>query len=359
MLAESDMNSHSQYRMPAEWEPHEGTWLAWPHNEDHWPGNFDPIPRLYTKIIQFLASSEKVFLCVNDAVMEESARKMLQEAKLSPELFEQVHFFPIPTDASWSRDHGPIFVYDQNSDLVITDWIFNSWGRKYAPWEQDDAVPQYIARIFRLPIVQPGIVLEGGAIDINGRGTLLTTEQCLLNTNRNPHLNRGQIEDYLKQYLGATNVLWLKQGIVGDDTDGHVDDLARFVNPNTIVCAVEEKTSDENYEILKQNHEDLKQMRDQDGHLLNVLSIPMPSPVYYEGNRLPASYANFYIANNVVLVPTFRCSQDEQALQILRNLFPIHKVIGIDCVDLVWGLGTLHCSTQQHPKPVFTTSAPI
>ena len=346
------MNSRKQYTMPAEWEPHEGTWLAWPHNKDHWPGNFDPIPRLYAKIISLLASSEKVFVCVNDAVMEQSARKILQEAEMNAERFERVHFYHIPTDASWSRDHGPIFVRDQNGNLVVTDWIFNSWGKKYAPWDHDDAVPQHIARIFQLPIVQPGIVLEGGSIDVNGNGTLLTTEQCLLNPNRNTQLDRPEIEDYLKQYLGVTNILWLKEGIIGDDTDGHIDDVARFVRPDTVVCAVEKKASDANYEVLKQNYEDLKKMQDQNGHPLTVVTIPMPNAVVYEGNRLPASYANFYIANQMVIVPTFRCSEDEQALRILRDLFPNRKVIGIDCVDLVWGLGTLHCSTQQHPKSI-------
>jgi agmatine deiminase len=350
------MNSHNQYRMPAEWEPHEGTWLAWPHREDHWPGKFDSIPLVYTKIISLLASSEKVFVCVNGPHMEESARKMLAEAEVGPELLEQIHFFRIPTDTSWARDHGPLFVRDRNGNFVITDWIFNSWGGKYPPWDQDDVVPQHIARIFQLPIEQPGIVLEGGSIDVNGKGSLLTTEQCLLNPNRNPQLNRKQIEDYLKGYLGATNILWLKEGIVGDDTDGHVDDIARFVNANTIVCAVEENTTDENYGALKQDFEDLKTMQDQDGHPFRVVPLPMPDPVVYEDNRLPASYANFYIANKVVIVPTFRCAQDERALEILRDLFPTRKVIGIDCVDLVWGLGTLHCSTQQHPKPVIIST---
>ncbi len=337
------------YRMPAEWEPHEGTWLAWPHNEDHWPGNFSPIPRVYAAIIRALAASEKVFVCVNDEAMEQTARKVLQETEFSSVLLEQVSFLRIATDASWSRDHGPIFVRDQDGNLVITDWIFNSWGGKYPPWDQDDAVPQQIAKIFKLPIVQPGIVLEGGSIDVNGKGTLLTTEQCLLNQNRNSHLSRTQIEDLLRQYLGATNVLWLKEGIIGDDTDGHVDDIARFVNSNTVVCVMEENEADENYEILKRNYEDLKTMRDQDGSLLKIVPIPMPDPVVYEGNRLPASYANFYIANRAVIVPTFRCRQDESTLTILRGLFPTREVIGIDCVDLVWGLGTLHCSTQQHP----------
>lgn len=344
------MNSNHSYRMPAEWEPHEGTWLAWPHNEDHWPGNFSPIPRLYSEIIRALASSEKVFVCVNDRSMEERARAVLQHAEINGDLLKQVSFFHISTDASWSRDHGPIFVKDRNGQLTIVDWVFNAWGGKYPPWDQDDAVPLHVGRILKLPFVQPGIVLEGGSIDVNGKGTLLTTEQCLLNQNRNPQLERRQIEEYLRQYLGATNVLWLKEGIVGDDTDGHVDDLARFVNERTVVCVVEKNEHDENYAILKRNCEDLTRMKDQDGKFLEVVTLPMPDPVFYEGHRLPASYANFYISNRAVLAPTFRTPQDNEAMKTLSILFPDRNVIGIDCVDLVWGLGTLHCSTQQQPR---------
>jgi agmatine deiminase len=334
------------YKMPAEWEPHQGTWLAWPHNEEHWPGNFAPIPVVYAEIIRTIASSEKVFICVNDSAMEEAARNVLKQNNISS---HNVIFHHIPTNSSWARDFGPIFVRDAEGNLVITDWIFNSWGGKYPPWDVDDVVPQHVGRIFNMPVVQPGIILEGGSIDVNGKGTLLTTEQCLLNENRNSHLNRMQIEDYLGKYLSITNVLWLKEGIIGDDTDGHIDDIARFVNSNTVVCVLEEDESDENYEILKRNFEDLKTMRDQNGKPLNVIPLPMPECVIYEGNRLPASYANFYITNGAVMVPTFRCRQDERAIKILRELFPSREVIGIDCVDLVWGLGTLHCSTQQHP----------
>lgn len=334
------------YKMPAEWELHQGTWLAWPHNVEHWPGNYSPIPGVYAEIIRVMASSEKVFICVNDSGMEDAARKVLKQNNVSS---DRVIFHHIPTNSSWTRDFGPIFVRDVDRNLVITDWIFNSWGGKYPPWDVDDVVPHHVARIFKMPLVQPGIVLEGGSIDVNGKGTLLTTEQCLLNQNRNPHLNRKQIEDYLGKYLSVTNVLWLKEGIIGDDTDGHIDDIARFTDANTVVCVVEENESDENYEILKRNFEDLKTMHDQDGKSLNVIPLPMPDPVIYEGNRLPASYANFYITNGVVMVPTFRCSQDERAINILRELFPTREVVGIDCVDLVWGLGTLHCSTQQQP----------
>lgn len=334
------------YVMPAEWEWHEATWLAWPHNEDHWPGNFTPIPKIYCEIIRHLASSEIVAVCVNDQKMEDASRWVLQEAGVTS---ERVRFHQIPTNASWSRDHGPIFVRDRSGKLVITDWIFNAWGQKYPPWDLDDAVPLRISELVDLPVVQPGIVLEGGSIDVNGKGTLLTTEQCLLNKNRNPHLSRDEIERHLHRYLGASNVLWLKEGIIGDDTDGHIDDIARFVYADTVVCALEENKSDENYEILKRNYEDLKRMRDQDGSILEVISIPMPSKVIYEDTRLPASYANFYIANRVVIVPLFRCKEDDQAMRILSELFQDREVVGIDCTELVWGLGTLHCSTQQQP----------
>lgn len=331
------------YRMPAEWEPHEGTWIAWPHNRDHWPGNFEKIPLIYVEMIRALAESEQVFICVNDADMESQARSIISHSS------SLIHFFHIPTNASWSRDHGPIFVRDENKNLTITNWIFNCWGEKYPPWDKDDAVPQRIAEILKLPIIQPGIVLEGGSIDVNGEGTLLTTKQCLLNKNRNPHLSREQIEKYLHDYLGATNILWLKEGIVGDDTDGHIDDIARFTDPRTVICCVEENPKDKNYEILKKNFEDLGKMLDQDGNPLRVIKLPMPDPVFYEGQRLPASYANFYIANNIVLLPTFRCEQDAQAQKILAKLFPTRKIVTIDCTDFVWGLGTFHCSTQQQP----------
>ncbi|MEK7523740.1 MAG: agmatine deiminase family protein [Patescibacteria group bacterium] len=332
--------------MPAEWEPHEGTWLSWPHNKEHWPGKFEPIPEVFAKIARALvAAGEKVFICVNDAKMEESAKKCIGNN------VGQIQYFHIPTDASWARDHGPIFVRDAKKKLVMTDWIFNTWGGKYPPWDKDDRVPQEIAKIFKLPIVEPGIVMEGGSIEVNGKGTLLTTEQCLLNKNRNPHLSRQEVAKYLHDYLGATNILWLKEGIIGDDTDGHIDDIARFTDAQTVVCAVEEDPKDENYEILKKNFEDLKKMKDQDGKAFRIMELPMPEPVVYNGQRLPASYINFYIANKAVLVPTFNCSRDKKALQILGELFPGHKIVAIDCVDLVWGLGTIHCSTQQQPRP--------
>ena len=345
---------NSSLLMPAEWEPHKGTWLAWPHLEDHWPGKFEKIPPVYAEIVSaLLEGGEEVFICVNDEAMEKTAREILEQkfkntGQNIAVAFSKIKFFQIPTDASWSRDHGPIFVRDKTGQLIIEDWIFNAWGDQW-PHDKDDIVPQKIAEQLKMPIITPGIVLEGGSIDVNGKGLLLTTTQCLLNKNRNPHLTQKQIEKYLHDYLGAEKILWLGEGIIGDDTSGHIDDIARFTDANTIVCAVEENPKDENYEILKKNFEDLKRMTDQNGKPLKIVAIPMPEPVICEDCRLPASYANFYIANKAVLVPIFRGKNDERALKILAELFPTRKIIGIDCVDLVWGLGTIHCSTQQQP----------
>lgn len=351
------------YRLPAEWEPHEGTWLAWPHNREHWPGKFHPIPKMYVQIIQALTQSERVFLCVNDEAMEREVRRLLVAGSVP---LEQVDFFKIPTNASWSRDHGPMFVTQisppsaggvrgggkrQGTGLTILDWQYNGNGGKWGPTDLDDAVPQKVADLLGLPVVQPPMIMEGGSIEVNGRGTLLTTESCLLNKNRNPQFNREQIEEYLREYLGVSHILWLKEGITGDDTDGHIDDLARFVNATTVVCPLTDDKHEADYAVLQQNYRDLRTMRDQDGKSLTVAPLPVPTPVVYQGQRLPASYANFYITNTVVLVPTFRCPQDVQAVASLQQFFPNRRVIGIDCVDLVWGLGAIHCSTMQQPKP--------
>lgn len=338
--------------MLAEWETHEGTWLAWPHNVSHWPGKFEPTPLVYVKIIRAIAESEKVFVCVNDQKMEDLAKSYLKHAEFPTELMKNVFLFHIPTDASWSRDHGPIFVRDTASGkLLITDWIFNAWGDKYRPYAQDDVVPQHVGKLLGMVVVEPKFVLEGGSIEVNGQGTLLTTEQCLLNKNRNPQFTREQIEDYLNRYLGAKKILWLKEGIMGDDTDGHIDDIARFVAADTVVCAVEENPKDENYKVLQECYKDLQKMTDQDGKLLKVIPVPMPEPVIHDGERLPASYVNFLITNKSVLVPTFRSKKyDTKALKIIGDCFPDRKVVGIDCWDFVWGLGTIHCSTQQQPR---------
>lgn len=333
--------------MPAEWEPHAGTWIAWPHNRDHWPGKFEPIPEIFARIIKALTESERVYILVNDGKMEQEASKALDKDGAGP---HQALFFQIPNNTSWVRDYGPLFVKDAQGELIATDWLFNSWGNKYPPFDLDDVVPQQISKQLPLNIEIVPMVLEGGSIEVNGKGTLLTTEQCLLNPNRNPQFNRIKIEAHLNKYLGATNVLWLKRGIEGDDTDGHIDDLARFTDSSTIVCAMAENTDDPDFEILRQNYEDLNRFHDQDGRPFKVVPFPTPDPVMHEGQRLPASYMNFYIANQSVLLPTFRCKKDEEALRILQTLFPTRSVIGIDCTDLIWGLGAIHCSTQQQPR---------
>lgn len=335
------------FKMPAEWERHEATWLAWPHYEPHWPGKFAPVPDVYAEIIRALIPSERVYICVNDAAMEKMARKVLSEKQVAF-TEAQVQFFHIPTNASWSRDHGPIFVRDERNKLVITDWEYNAWGGQW-PFELDDVVPQKIGKELKISVVQTHRVLEGGSIDVNGFGTLMTTEQCLLNPNRNPGVTREQIEEFLAQFLGATNVLWLTEGVAGDDTSGHVDDIARFVDAHTVVCSLENNTHDENYAALKKNFDLLQTMKDQDGNKLRVVPMPMPEPVIYEGKRLPASYANFYIANKIVLVPTFRSKYDVVAMDVLRQFFSGRKIVGIDCTDLLWGFGAIHCSTQQQP----------
>lgn len=337
------------YRMPAEWEPHAATWLAWPHNPNTWPGKFAPVPDIYIAMVRALAAYEQVNICVNDADMAEQVRQSLTAAGVN---LHRVSLAQIPTNDTWARDHGPIFLTRQHGsceELAVTDWIFNSWGQKYGPWDLDDIVPQRIAARLQVPIFAPGIVMEGGSIDVNGCGALLTTEACLLNPNRNPSLTKSEIETYLCAYLGVQKILWLGDGIVGDDTDGHIDDLARFVDPTTVVCVVEDDPADTNYALLQDNWQRLQHLTDQDSRSLRTVRLPMPSPVEYDGNRLPASYANFYIANNLVLVPTYDCPNDGCALAILQELFPSRHVIGLPCTDLVWGLGAIHCVTQQQP----------
>ena len=338
------------YRMPAEWELHEGTWIAWPHEKTDWPNKFEPIPWVYCEIVKRLARVERVHILVNDEAAERRARRMLVRAHAD---LAAVDFFHCPTNRSWTRDYCPIFVRDERGRPVIADWQFNGWA-KYDNWEVDDAVPAAIANRRRFHSVQPKlgrrrIVLEGGSIDVNGRGTILTTEECLLSDvqARNPGLTRKQLEQIFAQYLGITNTLWLKKGIAGDDTHGHVDDLARFVAPDTVVIASERDRSDANYEPLRENLAILRGMKDQDGRPFRVLTLPMPEPQFFDGQRLPASYANFYIANGLVLVPTFNDRNDRAALATLARCFPDREVVGIHSVDLVLGLGTLHCMTQQ------------
>ena len=338
------------YRMPAEWEPHRGTWLSWPHKEASWPGKFGPVPAIFARMVRHLADQEEVHINVAGPEMEQDVRRQLSDSGAdSGNVFFHYH----PTNDAWCRDHGPIFLQrrqDSRADEAIVDWDFNAWGGKYPPYDLDDVVPTRIAEELGLPLFCPGIVMEGGSIDVNGRGTLLTTEACLLNRNRNPDLDRTAIEDYLRGYLGVSHILWLGDGIAGDDTDGHVDDLTRFVDPTTVVTVVEDDPADQNYEPLQSNLERLNRMTDQDGQPLRVVTLPMPRPLYHDGQRLPASYANFYIANGVVLLPTYDPDRDEQAQATLQSLFPNRQVIGIDCTDLVWGLGAFHCVTQQWPS---------
>ncbi len=337
------------YAMPAEWAPHEATWLTWPHNRETWPTQLRPVQDVWLEMIRALSSHERVNLLIND---ERSQRDITSRLQNSGTTMGNVAFFDIPTVDVWMRDYGPTFVTRKHEEnpLAFNDWIFNGWGGKYKLYEQDDNVAREIAARIKVPVFAHKVALEGGSIDVNGRGACLTTEECLLNRNRNPHMSRAQIEQFLKDSLGVTHIVWLGKGIVGDDTDGHVDDIARFVNATTVVCAVEENSRDENYGALQENYERLQGATDQDGRKLSIVSLPCPRPVYSEGLRLPASYANFYIANGIVLVPVFEDDHDSKAMGILKKLFPDREVIGLPCTTVVAGLGALHCVTQQQPK---------
>jgi agmatine deiminase len=338
--------------MPAEWEPHAATWLAWPHNENDWPGKFEPIKWVYAEIARALTRHETVNLVVSDPGAADEAGDMLTRAGAD---MGRVKLWSRATDRSWVRDSGPIFVRDAAGQKVALDWRFNAWA-KYDNWTEDDRLPEFVAETLGVRRVQPvhdghRVVLEGGSIDVNGAGLLLTTEECLQSKTqeRNPPMSRADYEAVFAKYLGIKKVLWLGEGIVGDDTHGHVDDLARFVNERTVVVVAEANESDENYERLRENRARLESMTDADGHKLEVVPLPMPRPLVFDGVRLPASYANFYVANGTVIVPTFNDPADRVALGTLAELFPGREVVGIHCVDLVWGLGTLHCMTQQEP----------
>jgi agmatine deiminase len=334
------------YRMPAEWEPHTATWLAWPHKSASWPGKLERIPAIWVEMVRALAPGEIVHILVNQAAPAAVVRTLLTRAGVP---LERVQLHDIPTDDAWIRDHGPIFITGRGGELALVDWKYNAWGGKYPPWDQDDRVPRTIAQRLGVEAFSPEIVMEGGSIDVDGRGTLLTTEACLLNANRNPHLGRAEIEQYLCDYLGARRVCWLGEGIAGDDTDGHVDDLTRFVAPNVVVTVVEDDPQEANYAALQENYRRLQGLRDVDGRSLRIVTLPMPEPIFYDDTRLPASYANFYIGNAAVLAPTFGSPRDAIALATLRALFPGRTVVGINAVDLVWGLGAFHCVTQQQP----------
>jgi agmatine deiminase len=341
-----------KYRMPAEWEPHAGTWLAWPHRLSDWPGKFAPIGPVYAEIIRHLARFETVNVLVASPRQESLALRLLTSVAAD---LDRVKFWQCPTDRSWLRDSGPIFVKDAKGKTVALDWHFNAWA-KYDDWKLDDMLPEFIGSAANTRRVQPKlgkhrIVLEGGSIDVNGGGLLLTTEECLLSEvqERNPPLDRAGYEAVFAEYLGIRKVIWLGQGIEGDDTHGHVDDLARFVGPRTVVTVIERNEGDANYRRLRENHDRLKGSRDLEGRKFDVVTLPMPRPVVFGGQRLPASYANFYIANGIVIVPTFNDPADRTALGTLAELFPDREVVGIHAVDLVYGLGTLHCLTQQQP----------
>ncbi|PWU11977.1 MAG: agmatine deiminase [Verrucomicrobia bacterium] len=336
------------YRMPAEWEPHEATWVSWPHPDGiSFPGHYQRVIPTFVRMVEILSESEVVRINVSHSQQEQTVRSLLKEADL-----KHVEFFHIPTNEPWCRDHGPIFV-TRNIEprLAAVDFGYNAWGWKYPPFDLDDAVPGHIATQLKLPLFDCSeFVLEGGSIDVNGMGALLTTKSCLLNPNRNPTCSQQQIEDRLKQYLGIREILWLGEGIEGDDTDGHVDDITRFVSGDTVVTAVEEDENDPNYEPLQSNLELLYGSELNGKEQLNILRLPMPAPLYRNGQRLPATYANFFIGNEIVLMPAFADTHDAWALSVLKEAFPTRKVVPLDCRELIWGLGAFHCLTQQQPS---------
>lgn len=339
------------FRMPAEWEPHVATWLTWPRPDGiSFPDRYDDVPPVLSRLVRELAAVEEVHINVWDAEREAWVKGLLAQHGTS---LRGVHFHHFPSYEPWCRDHGPIFLVRDAAgrrERAIVDWGYNAWGGKYPPYDLDDAIPQHVAQWRGLPLFCPEMILEGGSIEVNGRGTLLTSESCLLNPNRNPQLQRPEIERFLKDYLGVAQVLWLGEGIVGDDTDGHIDDLTRFVDEHTLVTVVEDDPADANYTLLQENLARLRTFRDPGGKPFRVVTLPMPGLVEYQGQRLPASYANFYIANGLVLVPTYRHAHDARAISTLQDLFPTRRVLGIDSTDLIWGLGSFHCLTQQEPS---------
>lgn len=336
------------YYFPAEFDKHVATWLSWPHKEASWPGKIETIYPVYASFIRLLAEGEKVNINVADESMRKKALAWLEAEDVN---LSRVQFFFHPTNDAWCRDHGPAFLINPSAEVkkIIVDWGYNAWGGKYPPFDLDDVIPTRIGKHFNIPVVHPGIVMEGGSVDFNGKGTVLTTTSCLLNENRNPHLTRQQIEQYLSDYYGVENILWLCDGIVGDDTDGHIDDLTRFVNSDTVVSVVETNKADDNYAPLQDNLKALSKMRLENGRQINIVELPMPARIIYEDMRLPASYANFYISNRHVIVPIFRDKNDDKALQILEQVFPDREVVGLDSTDIIWGLGSFHCLSQQEP----------
>ena len=351
MLSSTPTPKSLGYYFPAEFAKHDAMWLSWPHKEASWPGKLDSIFPSYVEFIKVVSLTERVCINVVDTSMQAFATKLTQAAGVD---MSRVQFFLHPTNDAWCRDHGPSFLIRNNTDApkAIVDWNINAWGGKYPPYDLDDIIPTLIAKEMSLPLFYPNIIMEGGSVDFNGAGTVLTSKCCLLNPNRNPHLNQAQIEKFLCDYYGVSQVLWVSEGIVGDDTDGHIDDTVRFVNEDTVVTVVEANKQSENYELLQQNLKELKQMRLQDGKQLNIIELPMPADVIYEDQMLPASYANFYISNGHVVVPTYKCAQDDIAMQIIQTCFPTREVVGIDSSDIIWGLGSFHCLSQQEPSAI-------
>lgn len=336
------------YTFPAEFSPHVATWLSWPHNPDTWPGKIQTIYKSYCEFVRILTLGEFVHINVKDQDMQDSASQLLAQAGVD---LKKVKFFHHPTNDAWCRDHGPAFL-TRTSDTdpkVIVDWGHNAWGGKYPPFDLDDVIPTRIANAYGIPVFHPGIIMEGGSVDFNGEGTLITSTSCLLNPNRNPHLSKREIEQYLVDYYGVNHILWVDEGIVGDDTDGHIDDTVRFFSEKGVITVIEHDKSDDNYDLLKHNLKQLKTMQLPDGSKLDIVELPMPDPIYYEGQRLPASYANFYISNKHVIVPTFRSKRDEEAMSLISECFPDREVYGIDSTDIIWGLGSFHCLSQQEP----------
>jgi agmatine deiminase len=331
------------YRMPAEWEPQEAIWLTWPHNELTWPGGMlEEVERTYVEIIRALHTGQKIKLLVRDAESEARILPILERADVA---LTQIVFVRIAAEDSWIRDYGPTFlIHPRSRQLAMVNWIFNAWGNKYDDLIADNRIPGELNRSLGLPMFEPGIVLEGGSIEVDGAQTVLTTEQCLLNKNRNPNLSRAEIEQYLREYLNVENVLWLREGIAGDDTDGHIDDIARFIRKDAVICAYEDDPADENYLILKDNFERLTSFG------LNVVKLPMPGYIGDRHSRLPASYANFYIGNSAVVVPVFGHTNDRRALEIIQECFPSRRVVGVQAATMVHGLGTIHCCSQQEPR---------
>lgn len=345
------------FHFPAEFEKQSALWLSWPHKEASWPGKLHTVYDPYSEFALRVAAHQKVCINVANEEMREFALLSLYSSAYGKSvsnieaLLDNIRFYFHPTNDAWCRDHGPAFLVNRETrEKAIVDWGYNAWGGKYPPYDLDDVIPTEIGKALGLPVFNPGIVMEGGSVEFNGRGTLLTTTACLLNKNRNPQLSQSEIENYLVDFYGVENILWLGDGIIGDDTDGHIDDITRFVNEDTVVTVVEENRSDENFRILQHNLGTLKALRLENGKQLNIAELPMPVPVVYDGQRLPASYANFYISNENVIVPTFRDSRnDDKALLILQDCFKTRKVIGIDSTDLIWGLGSFHCLSQQEP----------